>query len=222
MAGGRFELAMEPTAIGLVSLNSNSETHIAICDARLIYGRGWISRVFICCATLSRPSSGRVNTHPHLHTRTHPYTHAYTATHPHTPPLPTTTTTPTPTHTPTHTPAPPPNNILSHFKGNSKIGAQEVYTNVRLKQRGKRIHPNEKCSFKAAVAASLWTTKTPLRDPYGHLEWLYGHLVRAEWGGGDRAARYPAPSHLFYSLFLFWVWGFITHLPALPPFILSD
>ena len=41
MAGGRFELAMEPTAIGLVSLNSNSETHMtAICDARLIYGRG--------------------------------------------------------------------------------------------------------------------------------------------------------------------------------------
>ena len=41
MAGGRFELEMEPTAIGLVSLNSNSETHMtAICDARLIYGRG--------------------------------------------------------------------------------------------------------------------------------------------------------------------------------------
>ena len=41
MAGDRFELAMEPTAIGLVSLNSNSETHMtAICDARLIYGRG--------------------------------------------------------------------------------------------------------------------------------------------------------------------------------------
>ena len=41
MAGSRFELAMEPTAIGLVSLNSNSETHVtAICDARLIYGRG--------------------------------------------------------------------------------------------------------------------------------------------------------------------------------------
>ena len=49
MAGGRFELAMEPTAIGLGSLDSNSETHMtAICDARLIYGRGWISRVFIC------------------------------------------------------------------------------------------------------------------------------------------------------------------------------
>ena len=41
MAGGRFELAMEPTAIGLVSLNSNSETHMtAICDVKLIYGRG--------------------------------------------------------------------------------------------------------------------------------------------------------------------------------------
>ena len=53
MAGGRLELAIEPMAIGLVSLNSNSETLItAICDARLIYGRGWISQVFICCATL--------------------------------------------------------------------------------------------------------------------------------------------------------------------------
>ena len=41
LAGGRFELAMQLTAIGLVSLNSNSETHMtAICDARLIYGRG--------------------------------------------------------------------------------------------------------------------------------------------------------------------------------------
>ena len=54
MAGGRFELAMEPTAIGLGSLKSNSETHMtAICDARPIYGRGWISRVFICCAALT-------------------------------------------------------------------------------------------------------------------------------------------------------------------------
>ena len=26
--GGRFELAMEPTAIGVVSLNTNSETHM--------------------------------------------------------------------------------------------------------------------------------------------------------------------------------------------------
>ena len=40
MAGGRFELATEPTATGLVSLNSISETHMtAICDARLIHGR---------------------------------------------------------------------------------------------------------------------------------------------------------------------------------------
>ena len=56
MAGGRFELAMEPTAIGLVSLNSNSDTHMtAICDARLIYGRGWVSWVFICCVALKPP-----------------------------------------------------------------------------------------------------------------------------------------------------------------------
>ena len=42
MADGMFELAMEPTAIGLVLLNSKSETHIkARCDARLIYGKGW-------------------------------------------------------------------------------------------------------------------------------------------------------------------------------------
>ena len=39
MVGGRFELAMEPTAIGLVSVNSNSEMHMtAICDARLTHG----------------------------------------------------------------------------------------------------------------------------------------------------------------------------------------
>ena len=45
MAGGRFELA---------NSDSNSEPHMtAICDGRLIYGRGWISRVFICCAALS-------------------------------------------------------------------------------------------------------------------------------------------------------------------------
>ena len=38
---------MQLTAIGLDSLNSNSETHMtAICDARLIYGRGRISPVF--------------------------------------------------------------------------------------------------------------------------------------------------------------------------------
>ena len=36
-----------------ILMNSNSETHMtAICDARLIYGRGWISRVFICGGTL--------------------------------------------------------------------------------------------------------------------------------------------------------------------------
>ena len=46
---------MEPTAIGLVSPNPNSETHMtAICDVRLIYGRGWISGVFICCAVLMK------------------------------------------------------------------------------------------------------------------------------------------------------------------------
>ena len=40
--------------IGLPSLNSNSETHMAaICDARMIYGRGWISRVFIYGGTLT-------------------------------------------------------------------------------------------------------------------------------------------------------------------------
>ena len=41
MADGKFELAVEPTAVGLVLLNSKLETHInARCDARLIYGRG--------------------------------------------------------------------------------------------------------------------------------------------------------------------------------------
>ena len=41
MAAGRFKLAMEPMAIGLVSLNSNSETHMTVIfDARMIYGRG--------------------------------------------------------------------------------------------------------------------------------------------------------------------------------------
>ena len=44
-ADGRFELAMEPMANGLVSLNPNSEKHvIAIRDARLIYGRGGFHR----------------------------------------------------------------------------------------------------------------------------------------------------------------------------------
>ena len=53
LAGGRFELAMQLMEIGLVSLNSNSETHMtAICDARLIYGRGRISPVFISCGPL--------------------------------------------------------------------------------------------------------------------------------------------------------------------------
>ena len=50
LAGGRFELVMEPRAMGLVSLNSNSEMHMtAICDVRLIYGMGRISPVFISC-----------------------------------------------------------------------------------------------------------------------------------------------------------------------------
>ena len=41
MSGGRFGLAMEPMAIWLVSLNSNSETHMtALCDAKLIMGGG--------------------------------------------------------------------------------------------------------------------------------------------------------------------------------------
>ena len=53
LAGGKFELVMQLMAIGLVSLNSNSETHMtAICDARLIYGRGRISLVFISCGPL--------------------------------------------------------------------------------------------------------------------------------------------------------------------------
>ena len=54
LAGGRFELAMQLTVIGVVSLNSNSETQMtAICDARLIYGRGRISPVFISCGPLT-------------------------------------------------------------------------------------------------------------------------------------------------------------------------
>ena len=77
MAGRRFELAMEPTAIGLVRLNSNSETlMIVICDARLIYGRGWISRVFIhvCCAALNNCCLGPPNifkrSSPHKNSKT--------------------------------------------------------------------------------------------------------------------------------------------------------
>ena len=54
MADGRFELVMEPTAIRLGSLNSNPETHMtSICDARLIYGRGWSSRVFMWWVALT-------------------------------------------------------------------------------------------------------------------------------------------------------------------------
>ena len=57
LAGGTFGLVMEPTAIGLVSLNSTSETQMtAICDGRLIYGRGRISPVFISCGPLINQS----------------------------------------------------------------------------------------------------------------------------------------------------------------------
>ena len=39
--------------IGLVSFNSNSETHMTmICDVRLIYGREPISPVFILCSAI--------------------------------------------------------------------------------------------------------------------------------------------------------------------------
>ena len=63
--GGRFELAMKLTAIGLGSLNSNSEPHMtAICDASLIYGSGWFSRVFICCTALTRPERARIPSSP--------------------------------------------------------------------------------------------------------------------------------------------------------------
>ena len=81
MAGGRFELTIEPTAIGVVSLNSNSETHMtAICNARSIYGRGWISRVFICCATLKviffggiRGALNRIAAPTHICLRKYPW-----------------------------------------------------------------------------------------------------------------------------------------------------
>ena len=68
MADGRFELVMEPTAIRLGSLNSNPETHMtSICDARLIYGRGWISRVFMWCVALkSGPIAHWMVTECHL------------------------------------------------------------------------------------------------------------------------------------------------------------
>ena len=53
LAGGRFELAMQLTSMGLDSLNSNSETLMtAICGARLIYGRGRVSPVFTSCGPL--------------------------------------------------------------------------------------------------------------------------------------------------------------------------
>ena len=52
MAGGRFELAMMKAAsIGLVSLNSNSETHMTvICGARLMYGRGGFHGFYMLCS----------------------------------------------------------------------------------------------------------------------------------------------------------------------------
>ena len=65
MAGGRFELAIEPIAIGLVSLNSNSEMHMtAICDARLTYGREWISPVMLITVRCRPEPSGTVRSHP--------------------------------------------------------------------------------------------------------------------------------------------------------------
>ena len=54
-------------AIRLVSLSSNSETHMtAICDARLIYGRGRISPVFICGAVLRNSSKGSASVHLYI------------------------------------------------------------------------------------------------------------------------------------------------------------
>ena len=59
MAGGRFELAMEHTANGLVSHNSNSEMHMtAICDARLIHGRAGFHR-YMLCSFKPRPRTAR-------------------------------------------------------------------------------------------------------------------------------------------------------------------
>ena len=59
MAGGRFELAMEPTVIGLVSLNSNSETHMtAICDARLMGGVDFMGIYMLCSFNMPLPSWG--------------------------------------------------------------------------------------------------------------------------------------------------------------------
>ena len=52
MASGRFELAMEPMSIGLVSLNSNSETHMTvICDAR---GRLDLTGIYMLCSSCKR------------------------------------------------------------------------------------------------------------------------------------------------------------------------
>ena len=52
LAGGRFELVMEPMAMGLVSLNSNSEMHMtAICDANLWEGVDFTS-IYKMWATL--------------------------------------------------------------------------------------------------------------------------------------------------------------------------
>ena len=53
MAGGRFKLPMEPTAIGLVSIDSNSETDMtAICDAGLIYHMGAVdfTGIYMLCS----------------------------------------------------------------------------------------------------------------------------------------------------------------------------
>ena len=67
MAGGRFELVMEPTAIGLVSLNSNSETHMtAICDARPINGGGVdFTGIYMLCSFKRPPPTQFICTcHP--------------------------------------------------------------------------------------------------------------------------------------------------------------
>ena len=50
MDGGRFQLAMELTAIGLVSLNSNSETHMCDmwCQADLWEGVDFTAIYMLC------------------------------------------------------------------------------------------------------------------------------------------------------------------------------
>ena len=51
MVDGRFELVMEPTAIGLVSLDSISEAHInARCNAMLSYGRVDFTGIYMLCS----------------------------------------------------------------------------------------------------------------------------------------------------------------------------